>query len=361
MTAIITSCAPAPQSTDTLKSALADKFLIGAAINKAQILGKDTAGLRIVTENFSSIVAEDCMKAENVHPQENQYDFALADALVNLGTENNIVVTGHCLIWHSQLPKWFCHDEKGELVSPEVLKERMKQHITTVVGRYKGRILGWDVVNEAINDDGSWRDSPFYQILGEEYIYLAFQYAHEADPEAELYYNDYNEWHLGKRNTIVEMVKNLKERGLRIDAIGMQGHLGMDYPSLEEYQATIDQFAEAGVKAMITEFDLSALPNPFGRTSANISDIEAYRSEMNPYTDGLPADVEAQWNQRMLDFFNLFIRNSENITRVTLWGVTDNDSWKNNFPMPGRTDYPLLFDRNNQAKPVVKSIIEAAK
>lgn len=360
MTGVMIACAQAPQKPATLKSALADKFLIGAALNAAQITGDDAAGVRIITENFNAIVAENCMKSEKIHPEENRYDFALPDALVNFGIANNITVTGHTLIWHSQLPKWFCHDEKGELVSPEVLKEHMKEHITTIVERYKGRILGWDVVNEAINDDGSWRESPFYKILGEEFIYLAFQYAHEADPDAELYYNDYNEWHKGKRNTIVAMIKNMQERGIRIDGIGMQAHLGMEYPSLEEYQATIDQFVAAGVKVMITEFDLSALPNPYGRTSANISDTEAYKSEMNPYTDGLPADVEAAWSARMMDFFNLFLKNSDNITRVTLWGVADGDSWKNDFPMRGRTDYPLLFDRNHQAKPVVETIIKAA-
>ncbi|NDV60600.1 endo-1,4-beta-xylanase [Bacteroides sp. 519] len=352
---------PASQNKEiTLKDALKDKFLIGTALNASQITGRDTAGIRVVTENFNAIVAENCMKSEEVHPEENQYNFALADSFVNFGISHKLTVTGHTLIWHSQLPKWFCHTDQGELVSADVLKERMKNHIYTLVGRYKGKIRGWDVVNEAINDDGSWRNSPFYQILGEEFMYLAFQYAHEADPDAELYYNDYNEWHPGKRNAIVKMVNTMKERGLRIDAIGMQGHVGMDYPSLNEYQEAIDTYVAAGVKVMITEFEISALPSPRPNVGANISDIEAYNKEMNPYTNGLPTEVSQAWSNHMMDFFNLFLKNSDHILRVTLWGVADGDSWKNDFPMRGRTDYPLLFDRNHQAKPVVQSIIDAA-
>lgn len=358
---VLSACATQPAQQPTLKDALKNNFLIGTALNEAQITGRDTAGVRVTSENFNAIVAENCMKSMEIHPEENRYDFTLPDAFVDFGTSRNMAVTGHALIWHSQLSKWFCYDDKGELVSPEVLKQRMKEHITTLVERYKGRIVGWDVVNEAINEDGTWRNSPFYQILGEEFFYLAFQYAHEADPQAELYYNDYNEWHKGKREAIVQIIKTMRERGLRIDAIGMQGHVGMDYPSLEEYQAAIDAYTAAGVKVMVTEFELSALPSPRPNVGANISDIEAYRQEMNPYTDGLPADVEAAWSARMMDFFNLFIKNSQHITRVTLWGVADGDSWKNDFPMRGRTDYPLLFDRNHQPKPVVKSIMEAAE
>lgn len=360
---LLFACSTTPASKDktvTLKDALKDKFLIGTALNAAQITGRDTAGIRVIKENFNAIVAENCMKSEEIHPEENRYDFTLPDAFVNFGTTNNITVTGHTLIWHSQLPQWFCHNEKGELVSPEILKQRMKEHIYTIVNRYKGKILGWDVVNEAINDDGTWRESPFYKILGEEFMYLAFQYANEADPNAELYYNDYNEWHPGKRDAIVKIIKTMKERGIRIDGVGMQGHVSMEYPPLEEYQAAIDAYTSTGVKVMVTEFDISALPSPRQNVGANISDTEAYKKEMNPYTNGLPTEVSEAWNNRMMDFFNLFLKNSDKITRVTLWGVADGDSWKNGFPMRGRTDYPLLFDRNHQAKPVVQTIIDAA-
>lgn len=344
----------------SLKGALKGKFYIGTALKVTQIHGIDTASINIVKNEFDAIVAENCMKSMFLQPKEGEFFFEDADKFVEFGEQNNLYITGHCLIWHSQAPWWFFVDNDGKDVSAEVLKQRMKTHITTVVSRYKGRIKGWDVVNEAIMEDGSYRKSKFYTILGEEFIPLAFQYAHEADPDAELYYNDYNEWHKGKRETIINLIKSFKEKNIRIDAVGMQGHFGMDGPSLEEYQATIDDYTSTGVKVMVTELDLSALPSPRRNTGANISDIEAYSQKMNPYTTGLPDSVSIAWTERMGSFFKLFIDNKEKITRVTLWGVSDVDSWKNDFPMKGRTDYPLLFDRQYKAKPVVQEIIKMA-
>ena len=211
------------------------------------------------------------------------------------------------------------------------------------------------MLDEAIESDGSWRKSPFYEILGEEYIPLIFQYAHEADPEAELYYNDYGMDGKAKRDKVVELVKMLKDRGLRIDAVGMQGHMGMDYPSVSEFEASILAFAAAGVKVMVTEWDMSALPT--ARMGANISDTVSYKQSLNPYPDGLPDSVSVAWNNRMKEFFGLFLKHSNIITRVTAWGVTDGDSWKHNFPVPGRVDYPLLFDRDCRPKPFVEELI----
>lgn len=344
----------------SLKEALKGKFYIGTALNLNQIQGKDTASLNIVKAEFDAIVAENCMKSMYLQPKEGEYYFEDADKFGEFGEQNNLFITGHCLIWHSQAPAWFFIDNEGKEVSAEVLKQRMKAHIATVVSRYKGQIKGWDIVNEAIMEDGSYRESKFYKILGEEFIPLAFQYAHEADPDAELYYNDYNEWYQGKREAIARLVRSFKEKGIRIDAVGMQGHIGMDGPSLEEYQAAIDAYTSAGVKVMVTELDLSALPSPRRNTGANISEIEAYNQKMNPYTTGLPDSVVVAWTERMGNFFKLFLDNKEKISRVTLWGVTDRDSWKNNFPMRGRTDYPLLFDRQYKAKPIVREIITMA-
>jgi len=270
-----------------------------------------------------------------------------------------MAIIGHCLIWHSQLSRWFCVDNQGNNVSPEVLKERMKKHIHTIVGHYKGRIKGWDVVNEAIESDGSWRKTKFYEILGEEYIPLAFQYAHEADPNAELYYNDFSMDAKGKRDKVVALVRNLKRRGLRIDAVGMQGHMGMDYPRYEDFEESINNFAATGVKVMITEWDMSALPTV--NTGANISDMSAYKKELNPYPNGLPDSVSLAWNNRMEKFFNLFIKHSDVVSRVTAWGISDGDSWKNGFPVRGRTDYPLLFDRNYNPKPFINKILNSSK
>lgn len=339
----------------SLKEAASGKFLMGVALNVRQAAGQDTYASKVVKRHFNSIVAENCMKCEVIHPEEDRFDFTEADRLVRFGEENDMAVIGHCLIWHSQLAPWFCVDEKGNNVTPEVLKQRMKDHITTIVTRYKGRIKGWDVVNEAILEDGSYRKSKFYEILGEEFIPLAFQYAHEADPDAELYYNDYAMNMPGKREGVVKLVSSLKEKGIRIDAVGMQGHMGMDYPDINEFEQSIVAFAGTGVKVMVTEWDMSALPTV--KQSANISDTVAYQKMLNPYPETLPDSVSKAWNNRMKQFFGLFEKHADVISRVTAWGVSDSDSWKNDFPVKGRHDYPLLFDRNYQPKPFVKEIM----
>lgn len=343
-----------------LKQSFKNDFYIGVAMNSAQINGLDKKAQKLIQNNFNSIVAENCMKSEKIQPTEGDFQFAEPDKLVEFGMQNNMHIIGHTLIWHSQAPKWFFVDNNGQTVSREVLIERMRTHINTVVKRYKGRVKGWDVVNEAINDNGTWRESPFYKIIGKDFVKLAFQFAHEADPDAELYYNDYSMALEKRRNSVVAMVKELQAEGIKIDGIGMQGHLAMDFPSVEEFEKSIVAFSELGVKVMITELDLTVLPSPWSKTGANIADKADYQERMNPYKTGVPAEVNAEWEQKYLDFFQLFVKHKDKISRVTLWGLTDTDSWKNDWPIKGRTDYPLLFDRNYQPKPIVKKIMKAA-
>ena len=340
----------------SLKDSKADSYLMGVALNTNQVAGNDSLALGIIKQHFNSIVAEDCMKSETIHPEEDVYNFGPADEFVQFGEDNNMFIVGHCLIWHSQLSPWFCVDEEGNNVSPEVLKQRMKDHIYTIVGRYKGRIQGWDVVNEGINDDGTYRNSKFYQILGEEYIPLAFQYAHEADPDAELYYNDYSMFVPSRRDGVIKMVKNLKDRGLRIDAIGMQGHYVMGSPTPEEVEESIIKFGELETKVMFTEFDMALLPR--NAQGADISAREDGRDAVNPYADSLPENVSQEWNNWMKSYFDMFERNKDVISRVSMWGLTDGDSWLNNWPIRGRTDYALLFDRDYQPKPFVVEIMQ---
>ena len=347
--AALVAAACAPKAPQGVKDAFEGKFYIGTALNEAEIRGWDTTGVEIVKKHFNSIVAENCMKSMEIHPEEDVWNFELADKFVEFGEANDMFIIGHCLVWHSQLSKWFPYDENGEYVTPEVLKQRMKDHITTIMTRYKGRIHGYDVVNEAILEDGSYRKSPFYDILGEEFIPWAFECAHAADPDAELYLNDYGMNVPGRRDAYVKLIGQLKERGLRIDAIGMQGHMGMDYPTVEEFETSLLAFAGTGVNVMITEWDMSALPTV--NMGANVTDWAEYREQLNPYKDGLPEDVSAQWNARMKSFMDLFLKHSDVVTRVTAWGVSDEDSWKNGWPIPGRTDYCLLFDRNHEPKP----------
>lgn len=354
------SCKPAQKPEPTLKDAFANKFYIGTAMNAEQIMGTDSATVEVIKKNFSAIVAENCMKSGPIQPEEGKFDFELADKFVEFGEKNNMFITGHCLVWHSQAPRWFFTDSLGNDVTPEVLTERMKTHIFTVVGRYKGKIKGWDVVNEAVEDNGSYRNSKFYQILGEDFIKLAFQFAHEADPEAELYYNDYSMAIPTKRDGVVAMVKKLQEQGVKIDGIGMQGHVSIDGPSIEEFEKSIEAYAALGVKVMITELDMTVLKMPDPSVGAEVSASFEYKQELNPYVDGLPDSINTIYEQRYLDFFKLFLKHQDKISRVTLWGVNDANSWKNDWPIFGRTDYCLLFDRQNQPKPVVAKIIEEA-
>lgn len=348
------------KSQQSLKEALKDKFYIGTAMNTDQINGVDTGSLRIIKEQFNAVVAENCMKSEVIQPEEGKFDFTLADKFVDFAEKNNLYPTGHVLIWHSQAPKWFFVDAEGKNVSPEVLKDRIKTHITTLVGRYKGRIKGWDVVNEAIEDDGSWRKSKFYEILGEDYIRLAFQYAHDADPDAELYYNDYSMAHPGRRDAVVKMVNKLKKEGIRIDGIGMQGHMTMDFPTYDAYEKSILAFASTGAKVMITEMDITVLPAPDSYQGADVGKKFEFDKKMNPYPNGLPDSVATALHDRYAAFFGLFLKHSDKISRVTIWGVGDAQSWRNYWPIYGRTDYPLLFDRNLKPKPIVETIIREA-
>ncbi len=352
-------CAEKTAAEPTLKDSFKDCFLMGTALNVHQVSGRDSMGQATALKHFNSIVAENAMKSANIHPEENRYYWDDADAFVKLGEDNGMFIIGHCLVWHSQCSPWFLVDENGNDVDAETLKSRLRDHIHTIVGRYKGRVHGWDVVNEAIVEDGSYRNSGFYRIFGEEFIPLAFQYAHEADPDAELYYNDYGMNVPGRRNTVVKMVNSMKERGIRIDAIGMQSHMGMDYPDLNEFEESLEAFAGTGCKVMITEWDMSALPTV--NQGANVSDTTAYQKQLNPYPDGLPEDIDTKWNNRMADVMRLFMKHSDVITRVTAWGVSDGDSWKNDWPVRGRKEYPLLFDRDYQVKPFINTVAAEAK
>lgn len=349
------------RKTHALKDVLKDKFLIGTAMNANQISGVDSKSNKIIKTHFNAIVAENCMKSGPIQPQEGVFDFSLADQFVNFGIKNNMFVTGHVLIWHSQAPSWFFKDKNGNDVSREVLIQRMKDHIITVVTRYKGKIKGWDVVNEAIEDDGSFRKSKFYQIIGEDFIRLAFEFAHQADPNAELYYNDYSMALPKKREAVVNLVRSLKSKGVRIDAVGMQGHMTMNFPTISEEEKSIVAYAEQGVKVMITELDITVLPSPGKNVGAEVSLNYQYNKELNPYPDSLPDVMSKKLHDRYMDFFNLFLKHQDKISRVTLWGVTDSQSWRNDWPVKGRTDYPLLFDRNYKPKSIVYSIIKAAK
>ena len=344
-----------------LKDVLGQYFLVGTSLNQWQSSLQDYQSTPVVDKHFNSVVAENVMKLDELQPAEGVFDFRHADEIVKFAEEHGKALIGHCLVWHSQVPAWFFKDKQGGDVGCEELVLRMTQHIRTVVGRYRGKVYGWDVVNEAVNDDGTLRQSPYYNIIGEDYLEIAFRAAQEADPAAQLYYNDYGLANPAKREGVCRLIKRLQAAGCRIDAVGMQSHNGLDYPDLSDYEASIDSFAACGVKVMITELDLNVLPNPQGVAGAAIEQNFEYQQRYNPYADGVPADKQAEIEQRWLDHFAIYRRHAHQISRVNLWGIGDHNSWLNDWPIRGRINYPLLFDREYKEKPVIQKIIRLFK
>jgi len=355
----------------TLEDAYRDDFRVGAALGTAQIMGEEPAALELAARQFNAITPENCLKWEAVHPEPEEYDFAAADKFVEWGEANDMLIIGHTLIWHNQTPKWAFEGIDGKPLDRNTALARIQAHIDTVVGRYQGRIDGWDVVNEAINDEGQlrtgpvgeWprRGEPWHTAIGDDYIEQAFRMAHAADPEAELYYNDYNEWYPAKIEAISKLITDLKAKGVRVDGLGLQGHWGLDYPTLNEIDHMLTEYGKLGVKLMITELDVSVLPMPARRTGAEVTDRASAREAANPYADGLPPEKQQELAQRYADIFKLFAKHADKIDRVTFWGVHDGQSWRNGWPVAGRVDYPLVFDREYQGKPAFDALMKVAE
>ena len=344
-----------------LKEVFEDAFLIGAALNPSQFYEKDTLGAALIRKHFNTITPENVVKWGLIHPEPGRYDFEAADRFVAFGEENSMFIVGHTLVWHNQTPRWVFEDDEGNTLSREALLERMRDHIHTVVGRYRDRIDGWDVVNEALNEDGTLRASPWLKIIGEDYVTKAFQFAHEADPEAELYYNDYALENARKRDGAITLIQRLQAQGIPVAGVGLQGHNSMDWPTLGQQDSAIVAFAKLGVDVMITELDVDVLPSASGHQGADVRGDAELRDALNPYPDALPDSVQQALAQRYADLFGVYLKHRDAITRVTFWGVRDGDSWLNNWPVRGRTSYPLLFDREGKPKPAFHAVVRTAR
>jgi endo-1,4-beta-xylanase len=351
----------APPVTASLKEAFEGSFLVGAALNQAQFTEQDQRGVAIVKAQFNTVTPENILKWEHVHPRLGEYVFAAPDQYVAFGERNGMFIVGHTLVWHQQTPRWVFFDANNNRVSRDTLLARLRDHIHTVVGRYKGRIKGWDVVNEAVDEDGSLRKSLWLEIIGPDYIAKAFQFANDADPQAELYYNDYSVENAPKRNGIVALIKSLQAQGVRVTAVGLQGHNNLTWPTVAQQDTTIAAFAALGVKVAITELDIDVLPRATGAQTADVSVSAAASGALNPYAAGLPDSVQQALAKRYADLFDVYMKHRDVITRVTFWGVADGDSWLNGWPVRGRTSYPLLFDRTGQPKPAFEAVIRAAR
>ncbi len=339
--------AAAPQDV-ALKDLMPKGLVVGVAINQRQFDGTDTAAVEIITKQFNQISPENALKFQPTQPAADRYTFEAADRYVQFGLERHMQVVGHNLVWHSQTEAWVFEGADGKPADRDALLARMRDHIRTVVGRYKGKIHGWDVVNEAIEEDGSMRKSPWQVGIGDDYVAKAFEFAHEADPVAELYYNDFNLEKPAKRAGVIKLVKDLQARKLRIDGIGNQGHWRLDTPTIGEIEMALVELHATGLKVMYTELDINLLPNTARGADPAVA---------NPYANGLPDDVQQQLARRYADVFRVFLKHSDAVTRVTFWGVSDADSWLNR----GRVNYPLLWDRQRQPKPAFNAVVDVLR
>jgi endo-1,4-beta-xylanase len=321
----------------SLKNAFKKDFLIGVAINQKQIEETETGSTGLITKHFNSLSPENALKARYQQPTWNNYDFSLGDKYIAFAQKHKLKPIGHTLIWHEQMPFFL-----QKIQSADSVRLYIQQHIGHVAGHYAGKLMGWDVVNEALNEDGTYRKSIFFDTLGEQFLVEAFKAAQAADPSAQLYYNEYNNEYPGKREGCIRIIKLLQTAGVRLDAIGIQAHYTMGKVPFKELEESILAFAKLGVKIHITELDLAVMPS----TGPNL------------YPDGLPENIAKQQAEEYKKLFQLFKKHKKHIERVTFWGLHDGASWLNNRRKNGHTEYPLLFDRNLNEKAFIEEIIK---
>lgn len=330
-----------------LKDYYKDYFPIGVAVTPAAL---KTDEARLIRQQFNSLTPENAMKMERIHPRQDQYNWKNADEIVDFARANGMKVRGHTLLWHNQVPDWIFKDDAGETVSRDTLLERLKSHIMTVVGRYKGVVYAWDVANEVISDkpEEFYRPSLWLKIGGEEIVAKAFQWAHEADPDALLFYNDYNEIDPGKRKKIITLLDGLIRKGIPVHGVGLQAHWAIDQPSFSQLENTLADFAALGLKMQITELDISVYPK-----------THAMRQQLSSDTDTAFTRVKEELQlEQYKRCFALFRKYKSAISSVTCWNISDRHSWLDNFPVKGRKDYPLLFDAQLAPKKAYRAVVQ---
>ena len=343
---------PASGETPSLKDVFKDDFVIGVALNRMQIEEGDTLAAAFIPRQFNAFTPENGMKAALLHPQWDTYNFAEADKIIAYGQKHNMQINGHTLIWHSQLPAFVLR-----IKDKDSIRRFFAEHISTVASRYDGKVYSWDVVNEALNEDGTLRRSVFREKLGEDYVVEAFRLAQQAAPNTRLYYNDYNIERPWKRAGAVAIIKKIQAAGVRIDGVGIQGHWHINNLPLKDIEQSILEFSALGVKVMFTELDISVLPDPGHANGADINRNIAFNTALNPYVNGLPDSMQSRLAGSYEELFRLFLKHKDKIGRITFWGVNDRYSWLNNWPVRGRTNHAMLFDRQFGPKPAFYKVI----
>lgn len=344
-----------PAKPPTLRKAVGKRLLIGTAVGGWDFRKPGLSPL--IAEQFACLTAGNEMKPDSLQHVKGRFTFERADRIVAFAREHDMEMIGHTLCWHNQSPRWMFEDDQGQPLPREAALANLKAHIEGVLNHYKGKVKGWDVVNEAVNDGPRpyLRDTPARRAIGDDFVVKAFEFAHQADPNVELYYNDYNIETDFKRERALRLIRQLKAAGVQIDGVGIQGHWSLDSPSVAEIERGIKAYVDEGLKVMITELDVDVLPRG-RRMGADLGATE--RQGQDPYRDGLPDEVQQKLARRYGELFSLFMRYPQ-VTRVTFWGATDGESWLNHFPVRGRVNHPLLFDRRLQPKPAFHAVIQA--
>ena len=352
----------------TLKEAFGDSFLMGCAIGRSIVYEEKQAEVDLLLEQFNAVSPVSDLKPAPLHPTPDKWNFEPADRYVEFAAKHGLKALGHTLVWHNQTPEWFWANADGSIKPREEIISHLEGYIQTVASHFAGKVYAWDVINELIDEDGSYRTNKGWGMAlngdCDEFVKRVFKAARKGDPNAELYYNDYNLWRPSKLDGTVRLVKMLQAEGIRIDGVGIQAHWGLEYPELDQIAHAIDTLYSLGVKVMFTEMDVDVLPiTKNGQMSgSSMSDPVFQREEfmnvLNPYRDGLPTDVEQLLTKRYEELFQLLYDYRDKIDRVTFWGLHDGISWKNGYPVPNRTNYPLLFDRKLDKKDAYYSVTQ---
>jgi endo-1,4-beta-xylanase len=337
----------------SLRASAASLFEMGVGVSDR--IPERTNDWPLLAAQFGTVTPENCMKPVAIQPVEGVFNFAQADAFVDFAARHELKVVGHCLVWakDDRTPPWFYRDG-DKLASRELLLERMRRHIETVVGRYRGRIAAWDVVNEALDDGTNFlRPSGWEQACGEEFIVKAFEYTHQADPDAILIYNDYNNELPAKREKTIRLIRSLRAKDVPIHAVGLQGHYELGRLPLTDLEATLVAMRELGVKVVVSELDIDVIPR--SRWWADGGRHREELAKLDPYRDSCPPEILKQQADEYAQLFRLFRRHAEVIARVSFWNLHDGQSWLNYFPWQ-RVNHPLLFDREGRPKPAFDAV-----